>query len=208
MVVVSHNLGQIRNASTKAIWLDGGKVMARGKPDEVIAAYTRGIYAEAADASEGESYRTHSDPTVSITKVEVQNASGETPKTFETGEPLTVRVHYETQRATEPLELYMAIYNAETGAMLMDHNTRNDGVVHPGTTGASVGVGVMHLPRQPFHAGRYRISVIIAENHPDMACDWHEKMYGFAVGGGRVGYGVFHGFPEWRFDPVTPTVNT
>lgn len=41
MLVVSHALGTIKELCDEAIWLHKGKLIKRGEPDEIIAAYTK-----------------------------------------------------------------------------------------------------------------------------------------------------------------------
>ena len=40
MLVVSHGLGTIKEICNDAIWLDHGKLMKRGSPDEIVSSYT------------------------------------------------------------------------------------------------------------------------------------------------------------------------
>jgi lipopolysaccharide transport system ATP-binding protein len=40
LVLVSHDLGAIREICNRAIWLDAGRIRMDGNPDEVVAAYT------------------------------------------------------------------------------------------------------------------------------------------------------------------------
>jgi ABC-type polysaccharide/polyol phosphate transport system ATPase subunit len=40
MLLVSHALASVRELCNDAIWLDHGKLMMHGKPEEVIDAYT------------------------------------------------------------------------------------------------------------------------------------------------------------------------
>ena len=40
LVLVSHDLGAIREICNRALWLDGGKVRMDGLPSDVVAAYT------------------------------------------------------------------------------------------------------------------------------------------------------------------------
>jgi ABC-type polysaccharide/polyol phosphate transport system ATPase subunit len=40
MLVVSHGLGTIKEICNDAIWLDHGKLMKHGAPDEIVSAYT------------------------------------------------------------------------------------------------------------------------------------------------------------------------
>jgi ABC-type polysaccharide/polyol phosphate transport system ATPase subunit len=41
MLVVSHGLGTIKEICNDAIWLDHGRLVTRGKPDEIVDAYTK-----------------------------------------------------------------------------------------------------------------------------------------------------------------------
>ena len=41
MFLVSHGLGSIKEMCTEVIWLDHGKLMMRGEPDEVVTAYMK-----------------------------------------------------------------------------------------------------------------------------------------------------------------------
>jgi ABC-type polysaccharide/polyol phosphate transport system ATPase subunit len=40
MLVVSHGLGTIKEICNDAIWLDHGRLMKRGAPDEIVSSYT------------------------------------------------------------------------------------------------------------------------------------------------------------------------
>jgi ABC-type polysaccharide/polyol phosphate transport system ATPase subunit len=41
MFLVSHALGSVKEMCNDALWLHKGKIMVRGKPDDVIAAYNK-----------------------------------------------------------------------------------------------------------------------------------------------------------------------
>jgi ABC-2 type transport system ATP-binding protein/teichoic acid transport system ATP-binding protein len=41
MFLVSHALASVKDLCTDAIWLHKGKLMMRGKPDDVVAGYNR-----------------------------------------------------------------------------------------------------------------------------------------------------------------------
>jgi ABC-type polysaccharide/polyol phosphate transport system ATPase subunit len=41
LIVVSHALGTVQELCTELIWLDHGSLVKQGKPDEIIAAYTK-----------------------------------------------------------------------------------------------------------------------------------------------------------------------
>lgn len=44
-ILVSHNLGSIADLCTRVIWLDGGRLLADGPTDEVVARYQRAVKA-------------------------------------------------------------------------------------------------------------------------------------------------------------------
>ncbi|MGI9611005.1 MAG: ABC transporter ATP-binding protein [Acidimicrobiia bacterium] len=46
VIMVTHNLGEVKSACNRAIWMNTGRIMVDGPPDEVIAAYERGDLAD------------------------------------------------------------------------------------------------------------------------------------------------------------------
>ena len=161
------------------------------------------MYSIGADETDTEAYRIQSDKTISVTGVEFLDDAGTRPDVFETGQPMTIKIGYETTRATEPLAFHVTVYHQETGTLLVDQNTRDDGADHKGEGGPTKGAVVMRMARQPFLAGRYVVTIVVAEADPRNVADWHEKLYTFAVAGGTVGYGAFCAFPEWSFTGAT-----
>jgi ABC-type polysaccharide/polyol phosphate transport system ATPase subunit len=208
VLLVSHNLQLIRNFCDRAVWIDGGRVAMVGSPSDVCSAYSRSVFEKddiGSDSTAAEVHRVHADESVSITQVEITDAEGVARPVFATGEPMQIRVRVRSTRATGPLLFHIAVYQEESGALLIDHNNADDGRAHPGHAEAGESEIVMSFPRQPFIAGPHRVSVIVAENVTAHVVDWHEKMYGFKVAGGAVGYGSFHAFPEWRvIGPAAP----
>jgi ABC-type polysaccharide/polyol phosphate transport system ATPase subunit len=51
MFLVSHAMSSVRDLCNDAIWLDHGKLMMRGTPDEVIAEYTKFLQVSAKSAA-------------------------------------------------------------------------------------------------------------------------------------------------------------
>jgi lipopolysaccharide transport system ATP-binding protein len=43
VVVVSHDLGYIRSACERALWLDRGRIAAAGRPEEIVDRYIRAV---------------------------------------------------------------------------------------------------------------------------------------------------------------------
>src|SRR5262249_22968579 len=72
VVLVSHNLQQIRNACSRALWLDHGRVRAEGTPNEVIEPYLRETLSDPSrgPVDPGDVQRVHADGALSITSVD------------------------------------------------------------------------------------------------------------------------------------------
>lgn len=211
VLLVSHNLQLIRNFCDRAIWIDGGKVAMVGSPGDVCSAYSRSVFESddiGSDSTTAEMHRVHADESLSITKVEITDEQGVARPVFATGEPMEIRVRVRSERPTGALLFHVAVYQEESGALLVDHNNTDDGLPHPGLSAPGETEIVVKFPRQPFIAGPHRVSVILAENVTAHVIDWHEKMYGFKVAGGAVGYGSFHAFPEWSISALPAAAAT
>jgi lipopolysaccharide transport system ATP-binding protein len=201
VLLVSHNLQLIRNFCTHAIWLDGGELKQYGSPNQVCAAYMKSVFEGAVESdfqASDDVYRVHTDPSVTIEAVRFINGDGSESRSFETGAPFCVEIDYSATRSTGELIFYVTVWQEESGQMIANQNNRDDGVACKGLVGAGRGTMRMHLPQMPFVAGLHRVSVSLSEEQVSAVCDWHEKMYAFRVAGGRVGYGAFNAFPEWR----------
>lgn len=200
ILLVSHNLQLIRNFCTHALWLHEGVVMAEGKPHEVCSAYTR----HALDLAEGDlakdnpdSYRVHSDESIAIASVKFLDKDEREAPSFSSGDPWSIEVNVESSRPTEKLIVFIGIWQAESGTLLVVQNTADDGVFHPGHATAGKSSFRLSLPRLPFVDGIHQVTVSVSERSSSNVADWHEKMYSFKVAGGRVGYGAISLLPDW-----------
>ncbi len=89
VVFVSHNLDAVNRLCRRAVWLDGGRVAAEGRNDEVLDAYVRVQARAGSDAWEGIS----AGP-VTVHAVEVTDRSGRETETFRRDEPVVLTVRY------------------------------------------------------------------------------------------------------------------
>src|SRR6185295_2169967 len=121
ILFVSHDASAIRALCSRAILLNGGRVVADGEPPEVLNRYQKIIMAreeayEAATltASEGESEEQgpldepidvplqplfrHGDGSATVVAVQLLNASGQAIEFVETGEPVDVRIRVQFEK--------------------------------------------------------------------------------------------------------------
>ncbi|WP_419917527.1 ABC transporter ATP-binding protein [Candidatus Poriferisocius sp.] len=102
IVLVSHDLGMLRANCDRMAWLNRGLLAAEGEPQAVINAYLDTVDTEGA-ASVGHRPRPDagSETPMRITNLEFFDDAGHRPKSFASGDPLIVRIHY---LASEPID--------------------------------------------------------------------------------------------------------
>jgi lipopolysaccharide transport system ATP-binding protein len=93
VLFVSHNIAAIRELCTRAVWLDGGQVTADGEVPETTQAYIRSL------SNNSFSYVSR-DYGLTIHRVALRNARGETCTAFAPGEDLVIEVSF---TATRPI---------------------------------------------------------------------------------------------------------
>src|SRR3954447_6572726 len=103
VVLVSHDLGNVRGLCKQVLWLEKGEIRALGPTDEVVAAYLDDVNRR---ASTEQSARDRTETRggsgdARFTTVELLDAAGRQTDVFQPGEPIRVRAYY---RAFRPLE--------------------------------------------------------------------------------------------------------
>jgi ABC-type polysaccharide/polyol phosphate transport system ATPase subunit len=198
-LLVSHNLQLVRSFCTRALWLDRGRVAAHGSPKEVCGAFLASLNAREG-LFDAEVYRIHTDPDIAIAAVRMLDGAGAEARVFRSGEPMAIELTVTATRPTDRLLMHVAVWQAETGALLVDHNNLDDGAEHAGLPAAGEARFVMRFARCPFLPGLHRVTAIVSESISSRACDWHEKMYSFEVAGDEPAEGLFRPFPRWELE--------
>jgi lipopolysaccharide transport system ATP-binding protein len=94
ILFVSHNMAAVTNLCSKSVLLENGRVKKLGPTNAVIEEYLKGI--ESLSDTELDSRLDRSgEGKVRITKTEYLNANQESIDCAQTGEDLTIRMHYE-----------------------------------------------------------------------------------------------------------------
>ncbi len=103
VVLVSHDLGNVRGLCKQVLWLEKGEIRALGPTEEIVAQYVDDVNSRAA-AEQGARDRTETrggSGDARFTTVELVGPSGQPTEVFQPGEPIRVRATY---RAFRPLE--------------------------------------------------------------------------------------------------------
>ena len=223
IIFVSHDLDAVRELCSEVIWLDGGVIRARGRPDEVIVQYLRDIgeeaplelavSAEEVEPAVEETVQPVEEPAeaasqppsrwgsgeVEITKVEFLDGRGNPCHTFRTGERMLARIHYLAHRRIERPVFGVAIYRHD-GVHVNGPNTKTSDYPIDYIEGeGSIDYVVDSLP---LLEGEYQFSAAVYDYSCTHPYDHHERMYSFEVRRGRVkdAYGIFHIPCEWHLN--------
>jgi lipopolysaccharide transport system ATP-binding protein len=166
IVLVSHDLNQVRRFCDRAVWLDTGRIVAEGDPDGVIAQYLKSIRAAPRPSASGENRL--GDGRVRVTRAWIEDESGRQVGRVRSGARAVAVALAEVREDAEDPILGMAI-KGDDGVMVSSANTEWLG-----------------LPTQTLHAGE------IVELRMTFVAALRNGRYGVQIGIGARQGGGFH----------------
>ncbi len=203
LLLVSHDLESIREMCSEAIWLDSGRVAARGSPETTVAAYLAEVHGQvdkAASASTETGSRWGSGE-VEVLGVDFLDGSGTPVEAAESGAPLDIRVRYHARERIGRPVFGLAVTTPD-GVVVTGPNTRFGDYEIPSVEGAgSVTYSIATLPLVP---GEYLVTAAVYDHSCRHPYDHHDRMYRLLVTPGRDGerYGLVR-FPAcWSHTPA------
>jgi len=182
IILVSHDMRQIRQMCSRAIWLNEGCIEHAGNAEEVVQAYL--AFADSTDTEiigpeHGGRWGTRE---IEITDVELR---GEDPshRVYQCGDSLTVRIHYNAHRAIRNPVFGLAIHRSD-GLHITGPNTHTDGV----STGTVEGSGYVEyaVHNIPLLPGVYNLSVAIYDSAIRHPYDHQDRLHRFRIGKGTT----------------------
>ncbi len=180
VVLVTHDMAQVRQLCHHAIWLSLGEVKASGKAESVVSAYLAAADGAQRASEAHEGGRRWGSYDVEIRDV-VIHGDGGTNETILTGHPFTVRIGYVAHRRVRRPVFGVGIRRAD-GTHVTGPNTLTARLDIPEVSGSgTVEYSVRRLPLLP---GVYLLSVAIYDETIRHPFDHHEAMYRFRVGRG------------------------
>jgi ABC-type polysaccharide/polyol phosphate transport system ATPase subunit len=145
-VVASHDWNLTFRLCTRIVWLEDGRVRADAAPHEIFDEYL--AYLNAFELTKQ----------VEIERVEIRGDDGKPRRSFESGEPLRLRLWYRAKEPT-PFTLTSGVLERYTGQTVVAAWSGDDDFLVPATTQGSVEV---RYPALPFAAGDYSLYVALA----------------------------------------------
>jgi ABC-type multidrug transport system ATPase subunit len=125
VVFVSHNMHHIASFCDRVVYLDHGIIKAQGDPGEVLARYTSDLMQRRADELEkdGRDFaQVNGSGRLVIKNVDFLDPLGAKVEVIQNGDPLTLRVHYETNDKIEDPVLDVVMRDASRGNMFQATN--------------------------------------------------------------------------------------
>ena len=110
VVLVSHQLHQIRRLCHRAVWVDDGSIRLNGSTHEVVSAYELAMQSEPSSPSDekrGPWFKAH------FTRWELTNGRGNQANKLETLGPVTARFHLDVRQPVRLAHHGIALFNAE-----------------------------------------------------------------------------------------------
>ncbi|MFS0700166.1 ABC transporter ATP-binding protein [Cellulomonas sp. 179-A 4D5 NHS] len=203
VIVVSHGLAEMRNLCDRAAWLDHGSLIDVGKASDIVDEYTETGHSAREEAEGGTRYGTGE---IQVSHVELLDRSGTDSRTFRTGDPMTVRLHYTTQKRI-PTPVFGASIHTIEGTHLWSHHTRDANLVPAALDGT--GSVDLHVPALPLQPGTFDLNTSVVNAQITHEYDQRKRAARFEVmlgvpreSGGPVVLGSRWG----NFSPPVPMV--
>lgn len=129
VVFVSHYMPHVQGLCQGTLWLDQGRVVAEGRPAEVIARYTDALNQQAKSVRSWDcgSSRFGTGEVV-FESVEVMDSKAQPTKLIRTGEPLHIRIHYRVEKPVDEALFRIWIQDVATGVIVTFADSRMGGV--------------------------------------------------------------------------------
>ena len=162
VVLVSHDLGNVRGLCKQVLWLEKGEIRALGPTEEIVAQYLDDVNRRAA-AEQGARDRTETrggsgDVRFDADTVQLLDPPGRPTDVFQPGEPIRVRAAYRTFRPLERPIFRFAIRAPHHGVTICAADTHASDI--PDLVDGD-GVVEATFEPPPLQPGRYSVALSI-----------------------------------------------
>lgn len=160
VILVSHDLGNVRGLCKQVLWLEKGEIRALGPTEEVVAAYLDDVNRRAA-AEQGARDRTETrggSGDARFTRVQLLDPRGRPTDVFAPGEPIRVQAAYRTFRPLERPIFRVALVSPRHGVTICAADT------HPADVPDQLdgdGVLTCTFEAPPLQPGLYSVALSI-----------------------------------------------
>ena len=191
IVFISHDLGAVEQLCSRAMLLDGGRIVLAGDPASVVQEYRRRYVAH--DTAPTPFVQV--DGALELTTVDILTPDGARPIAVRTGDPLRVRVGYRTELPRDGMVLEAFFYSADGKVLFCEQTTALGGLPLQLVAGAgAIEFTWDELPLQP---GRYTVAVSCRHANGAATLAWLPGP-ALEVRAGKMVRGHFYAPHRWR----------
>jgi lipopolysaccharide transport system ATP-binding protein len=169
VVFVSHNMAAVRSLTSKALWLDHGRVAASGPTSEVVTEYLASTIDEEAsgvvDLTENSSRRHVGKFTagrVRFTSVSLLDPADRPSLTFGEGAPLRIDMRFDIRQPVRFLELYVRVKSTDGQRLFSSFGGQIESTVEPGRYRS-----ICEIAENPLRPGRYVVELVARAADPE-----------------------------------------
>lgn len=172
IVLISHDLGSVERLSDRTFLLDHGRLVASGRPADVISEYQRRVDGQAAAEPTGARPRP-----VEIGALQLFDASGRETSTARTGDPLRVRIRFSAKAPIETAVFDVFFYSFEDGVLHAQCTSEGLDLVRGGAQPSRGDDGheraiEFYVPALGLQPGVYTIGATVRERKEHRPVDW------------------------------------
>ncbi len=182
ILFVSHDLGAVRRFCDRTLLLGGGVQRAFGETEDVLDRY---VYCRSKsgngsdDSNKGlDSLKRWGNQKVTITNVEFIDKFGIKSHTFNSMDPMTLRIYYHAVEDISDITFGIAIYS-EDGSHLFGTNTKIKKIPLRALPGD--GYIDLRIEQIPMLSGKFLLSPAAQSLDYRITYDWIDKQYSFEV---------------------------
>jgi lipopolysaccharide transport system ATP-binding protein len=150
VLFVSHNMRAITDLCQRCLWINNGKIIQEGAPQQVVLAYLSSGQPERLDGVITPDMHINATGDVYFRRVALLDRANEPVTTFFFGEPLRILMEYEVCRPVEGMRLIVAIEKLDGTLVSVLHHTDDPHAylidAEPGTYSASMEVALPLMP--------------------------------------------------------------
>ena len=163
ILFVSHNMSAVQSLCHRAIWLDGGRIVAQGNTRDVVGEYLQKAFVLLTESTWDDPSEAPGSAGVRLRRVCLHpvDGSAQDPVTLET--PFVVEIEYWNMHAGARFHLELNVIS-ETGVLIFKTAASR----RPDANGSRpVGLfrDVCHVPAHLLNAGVHRIELLVTRDH-------------------------------------------
>ncbi|HZB41116.1 MAG TPA: ABC transporter ATP-binding protein [Ilumatobacter sp.] len=156
-IFVSHGLSHVQQICDRAVWLDKGVVAADGATEDVISAYLRSVMGDTRVDARGRERMGTGEVELDLDLL----VDGQSTTTVTSGDPLTVRLTWSSERGMHDLQFLFRIHSAD-GVVVAGDRLHDEGVARLGPGAGHVDYRISTLALVP---GAYHVSASVEDRH-------------------------------------------